>query len=96
MNKHTEGPWRVGDAGATVFGPPNGNPAPEVVANVKKKANARLIAAATCSDGLKPTIGCSMPSRSHSGVRTVLLMPPGGRPRSGAPTRSRASRPARG
>src|SRR5215472_3819610 len=36
---------------------------------------ARLIAAATCSDGLKPTMGCSMPSRSHSVVRTVLLTP---------------------
>ena len=33
---------------------------------------ARLIAAATCSDGVKPTIGCSMPSRSHTGVRTVM------------------------
>ena len=28
--KHTQGPWRVGDAGASVFGPPNGNPSPEV------------------------------------------------------------------
>jgi phosphoribosylamine-glycine ligase len=44
--KHTAGPWRVGDAGATVFGPPNGNPSPETVARVTKKANARLIAAA--------------------------------------------------
>lgn len=43
---YTEGPWRVGDAGATVFGPPNGNPSPEIVAGVKRKANARLIAAA--------------------------------------------------
>src|SRR5216683_6347199 len=32
---------------------------------------ARLIAAATCSDGLKPTMGCSTPSRSHSAVRTL-------------------------
>lgn len=57
---HTPGPWRVGDAGNTVFGPPNGNPAPEVVANVRggtsdqaavtralrMEANARLISAA--------------------------------------------------
>src|SRR5215469_7806998 len=28
----------------------------------------RLIAAATCSDGVNPTIGCSMPSRSQIGV----------------------------
>src|SRR6266581_5215944 len=31
---------------------------------------ARLTAAATCSEGVKPTMGCSMPSRSQSGVRT--------------------------
>ncbi len=27
--QHTPGPWRIGDAGYTVFGPPNGNPSPE-------------------------------------------------------------------
>jgi len=42
---HTPGPWRIGDAGNTVFGPPNGNPSPEIVASVAKR-NARLIAAA--------------------------------------------------
>jgi len=47
MSEHTTtiGPWRIGDAGTTVFGPPNGNPAPEIVAQSCKK-NARLIAAA--------------------------------------------------
>lgn len=44
--KHTSAPWRIGDAGLTVFGPPNGQPAPEVIASCKKRANARLIAAA--------------------------------------------------
>ena len=43
---HTPGPWRIGDAGWTVFGPPNGNPSPKTVANVKSKRDARLIAAA--------------------------------------------------
>lgn len=44
---HTPGPWRVGDAGATVFGPPNGTPAPEMIAQrIRNKANARLLAAA--------------------------------------------------
>jgi hypothetical protein len=57
---HTPGPWRVGDAGHTVFGPPNGAPAPERVATIHggtadmaavtrafiMKDNARLIAAA--------------------------------------------------
>jgi len=46
----TPGPWRVGDAGCTVFGPPNGNPAPKRIADMAKtpeyKANARIIAAA--------------------------------------------------
>ena len=50
MTAHTPGPWRVGDAGATVFGPANGNPAPETIARMaprkQYKANARLIAAA--------------------------------------------------
>lgn len=45
---HTKGPWRTGDMFNTVFGPPNGNPSPEVVATINKgrRANARLIAAA--------------------------------------------------
>jgi len=43
---HTPGPWRVGDAKVTVFGPPNGNPSPETIASIRKGANAALIAAA--------------------------------------------------
>lgn len=42
----TPGPWRVGDAGSTVFGPPNGNPSPKTVARVLRRPDARLIAAA--------------------------------------------------
>ena len=57
---------------------------------------ARLTAAATCSDGVKPTMGCSMPSRSHRGVRTVLFTGPltGGCPARArwAPAYSRAQR----
>lgn len=44
--QHTAGPWRVGDTGHTVFGPPNGNPSPETIALVRSRANARLIATA--------------------------------------------------
>ncbi len=44
--QHTPGPWRVGDAGYTVFGPPNGNPSPKSIALVRNKENARMIAAA--------------------------------------------------
>jgi hypothetical protein len=43
---HTPGPWRVGDARRTVFGPPNGNPSPETIADIRKPCNAALIAAA--------------------------------------------------
>lgn len=45
---HTPGPWRSGDAFNTVFGPPNGNPSPVTIADVRNgnEANARLIAAA--------------------------------------------------
>lgn len=51
MPKHTPGPWRVGDAGTTVFGPPNGMPAPDRIASMANrgehtKPNAHLIAAA--------------------------------------------------
>jgi hypothetical protein len=47
---HTPGPWRIGDAANTIFGPPNGNPSPETVATLaptpRRRANARLIQAA--------------------------------------------------
>jgi hypothetical protein len=44
--QHTPGPWRIGDAGFTVFGPPKPGALPETIAPVKNRANARLIAAA--------------------------------------------------
>ncbi len=44
--KHTPVPWRIGDAGTTVFGPPNGNLSPVIVAPGLTRANARLIAQA--------------------------------------------------
>lgn len=40
-------PWRVGDAGHTIFGPPNGLPSPAIVATVNNKVgNRRLVNAA--------------------------------------------------
>lgn len=41
-----KGPWRIGDAGNTVFGPPNGTPAPVTVAKLVHKEFGPLIAAA--------------------------------------------------
>lgn len=52
--KHTPGPWRVGDAGATVFGPkkPDGS-LPEIIASRLKGDNARFIVrAVNCHDEL--------------------------------------------
>ena len=43
---HTAGPWRIGDLGKTVFGPPNGNPSPETVAHLTHKKNAILVSSA--------------------------------------------------
>lgn len=49
-SKHTPGPWRVGDAGHAVFGPPDSGMYPNtpitIVQRVVNPANARLIAAA--------------------------------------------------
>ena len=45
-HKRTAGPWRIGDAGLTVFGPPNDNRAPDTVAITSNRADAHLIAAA--------------------------------------------------
>lgn len=46
--KHTTGPWRTGDRFTTIFGPPDGNPIPLVIAGLgaSHPANARLLAAA--------------------------------------------------
>ena len=51
---HTPGPWRIGDAGAVIFGPKSDRPSPVTVAAVGRaggnpdqaRANARLISAA--------------------------------------------------
>jgi hypothetical protein len=53
-NKYTPGPWRIGEAGCTVFGPKTDAPAPKTVASItrnpmpsnEQRANAALIAAA--------------------------------------------------
>lgn len=68
--QHTPGPWRVGDAGYTVFGPPNGKLSPAIIANVGRGsfpnartiANARLIAAAPdLLAWLERVIDCHVP-----------------------------------
>ncbi len=43
MTTHTPGPWRIGDAGRTVFGPKTDNPSPETVASGLSRANAAYI-----------------------------------------------------
>lgn len=36
---HTPTPWRIGDAGHTIFGPPNGNPCPVIIATLAPKGS---------------------------------------------------------
>ena len=46
---HTPGPWRIGDAGNTIFGPKTDRPSPQTIATlsvIDHEANGRLIAAA--------------------------------------------------
>lgn len=49
MSEQTPGPWRVGDAGHTVFGPKTDNPSPQTVASNLSRANAALIVKAVNS-----------------------------------------------
>ena len=44
--EYTPGPWRVGDAGHTIFGPKTDNPSPETVATAIRIGDAQLIAEA--------------------------------------------------
>ena len=78
---HTPGPWRVGDAGATVYGPKREDGSlPTVVAKVSRsplagdrvKANARLIAAApellAALEGLLDLAECEAYTRLECGA----------------------------
>jgi hypothetical protein len=59
-DKATARPWRVGDAGATVFGPPVANGVPEIVAQRLHIRNARLIVAAVNErDALRARLAAS-------------------------------------
>jgi hypothetical protein len=44
--KHTPTPYRIGDAGMTVFGPPNDNPAPQVICELRRKSDGPFLIAA--------------------------------------------------
>ena len=39
--QHTPTPWRTGDTGLTIFGPPNGNPSPKTVATLNMMGPSR-------------------------------------------------------
>lgn len=48
MPDHTQTPWRIGNAGTTIFSPPNGEPSPVTIAVIGSakgagKANAAFI-----------------------------------------------------
>ena len=62
--EHTPTPWRTGDLWNTVFGPPNGNPCPEIVATVHgpRKANAEFIVrACNCHEDLLEACKIALP-----------------------------------
>jgi hypothetical protein len=44
MTTTTPLPWRVGNAGTAIFGPPRGNPSPVTVASNLRRGDAALIA----------------------------------------------------
>lgn len=43
--KHTALPWRIGDAGQTVFGPPNGSISPTTIAHTIRADAAYIVLA---------------------------------------------------
>lgn len=54
-SKHTPGPWRIGDAGKTIFGPKSKNPSPETIAPCRTRANAaRIVECVNALEGLDP------------------------------------------
>lgn len=84
MSAHTPGPWRVGDAGKTVFGPKGGLP-PQGIAGMyaqktpgESHANARLIAQAPAMLDLIRDIAKWFDARNinapeaHSRARSIL------------------------
>jgi hypothetical protein len=78
-SQHTPGPWRIGDAGFTVFGPPKPGALAETIAPTKNRANARLIAAAP---DLLEVLGDVLPwlqKAEAEGVFANCAAPQGGR-----------------
>lgn len=61
---HTPGPWRIGNAGQAVFGPPNGKPSPLTIVPSCSRADARLIADTPTllaqRDALAKTLQCAL------------------------------------
>ena len=56
---HTPGPWRIGDAGHTVFGPKTDSPSPKIIASGLSRQDAKLIGVApTMLDALKAALPC--------------------------------------
>lgn len=60
---HTPGPWRIGDAGHTVFGPKTNRPVPKVIAINASREDARLIAVAPELLELVKTVPISEPTK---------------------------------
>ena len=74
--KHSPGPWRIGDAGNTVFGPPAGLP-PVRIADLARTqnriANARLIASAPALlEALKSAVSYLEANRPKGNIREIF------------------------
>jgi hypothetical protein len=82
MSAHRPGtplPWRVGDAGHGVFGPPNGKPAPEMVADVRRADNCRFIVHAANAypklvAALKDLQACADPVRDAKELKATRAL----------------------
>ena len=74
MSEYTPGPWRIGDAGHTVFGPKTDSPSPKIIASGLSRADAKLIHAAPELLGVLRAVGGEGPDvLANSEDRDALL-----------------------
>ena len=78
MSDHTPTPWRVGDAGTTIFGPKRDAPSPVTVAALKEaggayRANAQfIVTACNAHEGLVAACGFMLDLIDHTDVRLAI------------------------
>jgi hypothetical protein len=79
-SNHTPGPWRIGDAGKTVFGPKTDAPSPVTIASIapssrttpeEKQANAQLIAAAPTMYNYLSLLASRGDNEAHEIIKSI-------------------------